>query len=99
MKIEVDEKTIDKLLGKRVTEFNKKIRDLESKLKRRDNRIHKLEKELERTKASLVINKGEDVVRIAKIAEALVTEMEAARWITRTYDCEDDHYCDCHDFY
>lgn len=99
MKIEVPQATIDKMMKSRVTAFNKKIRDLEAKLKRRDNKIHKLKKEIESLKGDLMVQQGEPAITIAKIAAALVSQMEEANWIQRIHDCEEQGYCDCKDFY
>jgi len=99
MKLEVSEKDIDRLIKSRVTEFNKIERDLKAKLVRRDNKIRKLQKELEKLKADMMITRGGPAVTIAKIAEALVTSLEDANFITRVHDCEHDDYCDCRDFY
>ncbi len=98
-KIEIDDKVIDKLVGKRVVQFNKIERDLEAKLTHRDNKIKKLQKEIESMKGQLMATKGEVVVRIAKVAEALVAEMEYANWVTRVHEGEDCEDCTCHEFY
>ena len=97
MRIEVDESAVDKLISKRVAAFEKKIKTLENKLKRRDSKIHKLERELEMYKAGRMDTDKETSDRIAKIARALVGEMQRANWVEAHYECGTVHYADYYD--
>ena len=92
MKVEIDNKTIDKLVGKRVAEYNKKIRDLEAKLTRRDNKIHKLQREIEKLKGDLMDTSAGQAKRVADIAYALVLEMQKAGWVTKYPEYEEEDY-------
>ena len=94
MKIEVDPNTIDKLVGKRVAQFNKTIRDLEGKLQRRDNKVKKLERQIEMYKAGIMDTDKETSERIAQVARALVGEMQRAKWVAKYYECGEDHCAD-----
>ena len=94
MKIDIDESTIDKLIKKRVTEFNKEIRTLTLKLERRENKIKKLERELEMYKAGRMDTDKEVSDRIAKIARALVGEMQRANWVEKYEGCGTDWCAD-----
>jgi hypothetical protein len=96
MKVEIDQKTIDKLVGKRVAQFNKTIRDLEAKLKRRDNKIHKLQREMEILKGEMMETSEGQAKRIRDIAYALMIEMQNANWVPKPdYSCPhcDDEEC------
>jgi len=93
-KVEIDDKTIDKLVGKRMIRFNKTIRDLESKLTRRDNKIKKLERELEMYKSGAMETDKETSNRIAKIARAFVGELQRANWVEKYYECGESHCAD-----
>lgn len=98
MKIEVNQDTIDKLMKKRATAFNKEIRDLKAKLERRDKRIQKLAHEIEKLKGDMMETERGVAVKIAQIAYALVSEMESANWVRRYHTCDDPDLCDCGDF-
>lgn len=93
MKIELDEATVDKLVGKRVAEFNKTIRGLEQKLERRDKKIAKLSRELEIVKGQLMVQDKEQIGNIAKVAQQLVYMMQEANLVA-SLDEEDDDYED-----
>lgn len=93
MQIKVDQETIDKLVKQRVAEFNKIERDLTAKLKRRDNKVHKLQKELELLKADLMDTSKEDAQKIARLAQVLVGELQRLNWVHRY----DDYCCYCQD--
>lgn len=99
MKIEIDQNAIDRLMKKRVTEFNKTIRDLTAKLARRDKKIQKLAHELEVVKGDMMETERGVSARIAQIAHALITEMQSANWIKIHHDCEEPDVCVCGDFY
>jgi len=99
MKIEINNKDIDKLIKKRVTEFNKKIRELEAKLQRRENKIRKLERELEVTKGQMMDQGRDTASTIAKLAQCLVHELENANWVANNHHCTDCDDCKCSDFY
>ena len=87
MKLEVSEKDIDRLIKSRVTAFNKKIRDLEAKLVRRDSKVHKLQREIEILKACRMDESKETAETIAKIARGLVQAMQRANWIEKYEGC------------
>jgi predicted RNase H-like nuclease (RuvC/YqgF family) len=87
MKIDVDQGTVDKLIKKRVTAFNKEIRDLKAKLERRDKRIQKLVHEVEVLKSVRMDEEKVTAERIAKIARCLVGEMQRANWVEKYEGC------------
>lgn len=86
MKIEVDQQSIDKLIGKRVVEFNKTIKSLEDKIKRRDKQVQKLKHEVEVLKGSLMSDDKEEIEAIAKVARHLVTMLQEAKWVEKYHD-------------
>lgn len=92
MKLEVSEKDIDRLIKSRVTEFNKIERDLKSKLVRRDNKIHKLQREIEILQAGKMDEDRETAELIAKIAKVLIGTMQRANWIEK-YEDSGVYYC------
>lgn len=93
MKVEIDQKDIDKLIKKRVTQFNKEIRTLQAKLVRRDNRIVKMKREIEMLEASLMGTKEGEAKRIADLASCLVSELKRVKWIPGNYcwNCDEDN--------
>ena len=93
-KIEIDDKVIDRLLGKREQEFNNTINKLHRKLAIRDNEIKKLKREVELLKADHMDGSGAIADRIAKISRALVGELERANWVEPHSECSVTHYAD-----
>ena len=95
-KVEIDDKVIGKLLGKREQEFNAAINRLHTKVATRDTKIRKLERELELLKAQNMDATKEVAERIAKISRAFVGELQRANWVEKYYECG-EHSCadDC----
>jgi predicted RNase H-like nuclease (RuvC/YqgF family) len=93
-KVELDDAVIDKLVGKRVVAFKKTIRDLKTKLARRDNKVRKLEREVELLKADRMDESKKTATEIAKISRGFVAALERANWVEPHYECSVIHYAD-----
>jgi hypothetical protein len=96
-KVELDDAVIDKLIGKRVTALNKTIKGLESKVKTRDNKIHKLKREVELLSADRMADDKKTADNIAKVARLLVGELQRANWVEKFYECGAEHCADTDD--
>jgi len=89
MKIDVDQKTLDKLCEDRVKSLKREIISLKNKLDTRDNTIHKLKKEIELIRGSLVDTSKGEAKNIAKLSQVLVDELMRIGWVEK-YE-EDDY--------
>jgi predicted RNase H-like nuclease (RuvC/YqgF family) len=93
-KLDIDQNTVDKWVGKRVAEFNKTIRTLEAKLQRRDKQIQKLKHEVEVLKGQLMHQGKEDITAISKVARHLVTLLQEANLVEKYYDAGEEWTAD-----
>ena len=98
MKIEIPKDVLDKALKSRITEWNKTIRSLESKLNSRERKIKKLQGEIEMLKSQMLDQSKGTADRIARLARGLVGEMQRAGWVSKYYECGMDHCADDDDY-